>query len=310
MIRFAYAPDLVEETVLLAERTTSISERRAFRRERDRLYERSDDDRREDDFHSLHLRWFVRLGLHHVVDQVVGERLDLTGRVGEGRVLRAWTRREEGADLLDRIVPGRTGMQPLLVLRLRPAILLEPEALRATLRHELTHVGDMLDPAFGYERTLPPSGDGPAGDHIVRDRFRVLWDVTIDGRLARAGLCSDPVRTARWQEFSATFSMLGDRRRDAFDDWFDRVQPTHGALAAFARASHGSDGTNPAQAGRCPLCRFPIASLDRHPGRLSAAAEAAIRREHSTWSIDQGLCSQCLDLYEARHEETRDVSRR
>ena len=206
-----------------------------------------------------------------------------------------------------------------------------PTPTRALLRHELTHVGDMLDPAFGYERALPPSDVGPSGDNILRDRYRVLWDVTIDGRLARAShdRCSvrlpfggpqgrqpdraghaDATRTARWQEFTATFPMLGDRSGAAFDDWFDRIRPTHAALAAFAQAPNGAGSTNPADSGRCPLCRFPVASLDRQPGRLSADAVAAIRRDYPIWSIEQGLCSQCLDLYEARQAEAVDVGRR
>ena len=144
----------------------------------------------------------------------------------------------------------------------------------------------------------------------MRDRYRVLWDVTIDGRLARAGLGSDRVRGARWQEFMETFSMLGDRGRDLFDDWFDRIRPTHAALVAFARAPNGTGSTNPDDSGRCPLCRFPVAALDRQPERLSVGGVAAIRDDYPTWSIEQGLCSQCLDLYEARHEEAVDVSRR
>ena len=310
MIRLDYAPDLVEESVLLAERTMSPVDRRAFRRERDRLYELPDEEGREERFQSLHRRWFVGLGLHRVVEQAIGERSDLGDRLGEGRVLRALTRSEEGADLVDRVVPGRAGVQPLLVLRLRPAMLLEPDEVRALLDHELTHVRDMLDPAFGYQRSLPPSDDGPSSDNIVRDRYRVLWDVTIDGRLTRAGLGSDRWRAARWQEFAATFTMLGEGSRAAFDDWFDRIQPTHAALAAFAQAPNGTASTNAADSGRCPLCRFPVASLDRQPRRLSSEAEGIIRSNHPAWSIEQGLCSQCLDLYEARHEESLEIGRR
>ena len=243
MIRLDYAPDLVEEAVLLAERMMSTDDRRTFRRERDRVYELPDAERREEHFRSLHWRWFQRLGLDRVVAEVVAERTDLADRLHEGRVLRAVTWKEDGADLIDRVVPGGGHVQQLLVLRLRPSMLLEPEVLRALLRHELTHVGDMLDPAFGYERSLPPSDDGPSSDNIVRDRYRVLWDVTIDGRLARAGLGSDCVRGARWQEFIETFSMLGDRSHHLFDDWFDRIRPTHAALAAFARAPNGTAST-------------------------------------------------------------------
>ena len=308
MIRLTYAPDLLEEAVLLAERTASPDEARAFRRERDRIYELPDGEVREARFRSLNLRWCARLNLHRVVEQVVSERADITDHVAEGRVLRALTHREEGADLIDQVMPGHADPRPMLVLRLRPTTLLEPDALRALLLHELTHVADMLDPAFGYERTLPGSEEGPSGDNVLRDRYRVLWDVTIDGRLARAGLANAGVREARWQEFAATFAMLGQRRQGAFDEWFDRIRPTHESLVAFAIGPNGS--TNAGNSGRCPLCRFPVASLDPRPERLSAATQAVIRANHSAWCIEQGLGAQCLDLYEARSGETSDIGRR
>lgn len=322
MMRLAYDPDLVEEAVLLSEPAIARADARAFRRERDRVYDIADPDRREAAFRALHLRWFMRLGLHEIVEQVVADCTDVSDRLDEGRVLKAVARREEGADLVDHIAPGEPGEiaeRPILVVRLRPRTLFEPEALRALLPHELMHVADMLDPAFGYQRSLQPSDDGPSGDNLVRDRYRVLWDVTIDGRLARAGHDRrsvrleperagqpDPTRNARWQEFAATFSMLGDEGRRAFEEWFDHVHPTHVRLAEFARAPMGS-GTAGAHTGRCPLCRFPTAALDPRPERLSAATLAAIHDHHPSWDIEQGLCPQCLDLYEARYGETSHV---
>jgi len=302
MIDTTYAPDLVEEAVLLAERTMPADAFRGFRRERNAAYDIADPERRDAAFREAHLRWFVRLGLHRPIEAAIEERAELAERVAQVRVLRAVTRQEDGADLFDRALPAAAGRrQPILALRLRPSLLLDAEPLRALLRHELTHVADMLDPAFGYERRLPPSDDGPSADNIVRDRYRVLWDVTIDGRLARAGLAHPDARAARHREFAATFSMLGDRVGHTFDEWFDRVVPTHQTVAAFAITPPGSIGDERGGTGRCPLCRFPVASLDRHPERLSAAARSLIERDYPSWSIDRGLCPQCLDLYEAQH---------
>lgn len=309
MSAIVYAPDLVEETVLLAERTLGPADARAFRRERDRLYDLRDADRREADFRAFHVRWFAHLGLHRVIEDIVAPREDILSRVAGCRVSRALIRRDEGADLLDPSpATARTGdARPTLALRLQPPLMLEPEQLGVFLAHELMHVTDMLDPAFGYERALPPSDDGPSADNILRDRYRVLWDVTIDGRLARQGLAGARARDARRREFAATFRMLGDREPRLFDDWFDRVEPTHRALVAFAHAPNGADSTNPADSGRCPLCHFPVAALDARPDRLSAAAQAMVCAEYPAWRPDHGLCAQCLDLYEARYEATADV---
>lgn len=313
MIRLTYAPDLVEEAVLLAERTAPSDEARAFRRERNRIYELPDSEVREARFRSLHLRWFSHLAFDRTVEQIVSQREDIAGRVAEGRVLRALTRADEGADLLDAASTALGGdSRPMLVLRLRPETLVEPDALPGLLLHELMHVGDMIDPSFGYQRSLPASDGGPSGDNILRDRYRVLWDVTIDGRLARArhDRRGGDDREARWQEFAGTFSMLGERCRDAFDEWFDRIRPTHQSLVTFALALSASGSANNGDSRRCPLCRFPVASLDPRPERLSPATAVAIRINHPAWRVQQGLCSQCLDLYEARYGATSDVGRR
>jgi hypothetical protein len=56
------------------------------------------------------------------------------------------------------------------------------------------------------------------------------------------------------------------------------------------------------------LCRFPVAALDPDPERLPAAAREAIAAGHPGWQISHGLCTQCLDLYEARHAETHALA--
>ena len=307
-MRTIYAPDLIEETVLAAEVVVCSGDAQAFRRERDRIYERSDPDRRELEFRALHLAWFARLGLSRAVGDILNEFPELGVRLGEARVLRALTRREEGADLLDQLLPGASH-QPLLVVRLRPATLLDHNSLETLLRHELMHVVDMLDPGFGYERSLPSSDDGPSADNILRDRYRVLWDTTIDGRLVRSGKVGPGAREARRREFVATFMMLGERGGDAFAEWFDQPRPTHAAMVAFAQSPHETGSGPSTNPGRCPLCRFPVAALEPHPSRLSAAAEAILRADFPGWVPKQGLCAQCLDLYEARREETADVGR-
>jgi hypothetical protein len=59
------------------------------------------------------------------------------------------------------------------------------------------------------------------------------------------------------------------------------------------------EGTAGCDSGRCPLCRFPVGALDASPERLSPAALDAIRADFPAWTIERGLCTQCLDLYEA-----------
>jgi hypothetical protein len=300
MIRLTYDPELVEEAVLLAEPMMTRADARAFRRDRDRIYDVADTEERDRRFRAVHARWFLRVGLQQPLERAMKERPELADRLAEGRVVRAMARREEGADLLDGGL-GESTTQPMLVVRLRPSTFAAADTLLDLLRHELLHVSDMLDPTFGYQRPLPRSADSPSHDNLLRDRYRVLWDVTIDGRLARAGLLSDDhVRAVRKQQFIAAFRMLGDRCQQLFEEWFDRRRPSHASLVAFAQMADREHKGGDNMSGRCPLCRFPVGGLDARPERLSSAARVAISAEHPAWTIEQGLCSQCLDLYEAR----------
>jgi hypothetical protein len=300
MIALSIAPDLMEEALLLAERGATREDARAFRRERDRIYDVRDPEARDAQFDALNLRWFERFGLQTRVEAAVNEHAGFTGRLCGGRIVRAMTRAEEGADLIDPAARAHAGSGPLLVLRLRPESLLDQDALLVFLRHELMHVADMLDPGFGYERALPPADGGPSADNILRDRYRVVWDATIDGRLARAGYGGAVTRDTRTREFAAAFVMLGEDGRHAFESWWDADRPTHAAMVAFAaEPAH-------AAASRCPVCRFPVASLDGRINAITPPVAAAIQDENPAWRIEQGLCPQCLDLYEARYGTAAD----
>ncbi|MCC7417463.1 MAG: hypothetical protein IT176_10020 [Acidobacteria bacterium] len=300
MSEIVWAPDVVEESVLLAERRLPPADARAFRRQRDRIYRELEPDRREVRFQTLHLEWFRRLRLAAILEQTIEAHGAVLQRVRGCAVARARSNREAGADLVDASQAGSdTDRRPMLLLQVMPAALLDPAALAGWLQHELMHVSDMLDPAFGYQRTLPSSPDDPVAGNIVRDRYRVLWDVSIDGRLARAGRDIGAKRAVRAFEFAATFRMLGDRLPEVFDDWFDRVQPTHGRILAVA----GNPGGRPVDAGRCPVCRLPTGAPFDSAAGLTAPVEALVRANHPGWRAEHGLCLQCRDLYEARHAD-------
>ena len=201
MIRITYAHDVVEEAVLLAERTAAVEAARAFRRARNLAYQIADADERESAFREVHREWFAKMGLEGAIEQAIASRPELLTRLSHCRVLRAVRQQDEGADLFDRAVQASDADRlPLLVITLRPALLLDRPSLSRLLGHELMHISDMLDPAFGYRRALPSSDDGPSADNIVRDRYRVLWDVTIDGRIARAGFPIHEMRMLRSRE--------------------------------------------------------------------------------------------------------------
>jgi len=293
--RITYDAVLVEESVLLAERGLSAAETATFRAERDRIYDVDDPDEREVRFEELHGRFFVQLGLDRPLHEALADHPELLLRTRGCRVLPAVSRQEEAADVRGEI-GAPVDAAPTIVVRLRPQSLLDPEALRALLRRELLHVADMLDPAFGYRKELPSVDTDPAVVNLLRERYRVLWDATIDGRLCRAGLLGKRARAARLSEFARAFPMLGESAETAFAPWFDRPRPTHAAMVAFIQEPLGP-GTD--DAARCPLCRLPTRALERGPEGLDQEVLRAIERDHPGWRPEQGRCTRCAEVYQA-----------
>jgi hypothetical protein len=183
---------------------------------------------------------------------------------------------------------------PALAIQLTPQSLANIEGIAPALRGELLHVEDMLDPAFGYERELPTPEEGEVYEKLLRDRYRVLWNTTVDGRLAARGQLTAGGEARRRREFMATFPALATDAEKQFEKFFHGHRPSHGELVSFARSVEGKS------AGRCPLCRFPTARLRGLGQPLDPRVERAIRGDFPGFLPFQGICVQCADLYEAR----------
>ncbi len=293
-----FDPALVEEAVLRA--MAGHAEERAFRRARDRLYVLPEGETRERAFAELHAQWFARLGLGEPVYAALGEFPLLADACVQCVVARALTRCDEGADLLVDDRAGETARRTA-VIRLCATAFEAPQALLATLRAELQHVADMVDPAFGYDPELPQVDGGPSSAQLLRDRYRALWNASVAGRLMRRGLLTDELVAEARRAFAAAFPMLGGEGEEAFERFFRLDRPTHAALLAFAIAPrpHG-EAASLIEGGRCPLCRFPTYVPEPEPERLPADIVERIAADFPTWQPRRGLCRQCADLYRAR----------
>jgi hypothetical protein len=207
--------------------------RPTFHRERDPLYAISDPDGREAAFVTLHARWFQRLGLDRLLPGALAERPEVEAACARCVVLRARAAAVEAADLL--VAPPRP---PTLLVRCTPERLASPADARAFLRHELLHVADMLDRDFGYEPRLP-DGAGRRPDARLAERYRVLWDTYVDGRLVAGTRAPAGLRAERWREFRSAFPELGDEAPAAFREFFGARHRTHAELVAFAGTGGG-----------------------------------------------------------------------
>jgi hypothetical protein len=294
--RIDFHPRLVERAVWAALR--GRGEIAAFHRERDPAYALPDPDERDAAFTRLNSDWFLRLAIDAPVRQAIGEQAAALSAVL--RILIAPVDRdaEQGAELYVASAEERS-----VVVSVRPEVLADSYRVLEFLRRELLHIADMLDPAFDYEPALPPQAAGPTLDRLLQDRYRVLWDCSVDGRLAQRGWSALDARERRRREFAAAFGFLGDKAEDAFARVFDGPRPRHPEFVAMATDAEASFGVGPGSTrrpGRCPLCGCPTFDFEPSPASLPAAALAAIRTEFPAWWPEQGLCPQCADLYRAR----------
>jgi hypothetical protein len=326
-------PRLIEEAVLLAVQGRRVQ---GFRGERNRLYAIQGPEERDTAFREFHAVWFERLELGGVIWQAVQEQPLILAHTCVCVVAQARASRDEGAELF--VSPSGEGLSAperrWVVLRIEPKRLLDREGLLAFLRHEFFHIADMLDPIFGYEPQLPRSDAGPARERLLQDRYRVLWDTTIDGRLWRRGWVLAAVRERRLREFARTFPILGERMEAAFERFFHGNSCTHSDLVAFAsnpateisnfkfqisnlptssrssnpKSGHPLGGRNPQSGERCALCGFPTHAFEPAPDLLPPTLLDLIRADFPTWDPARGLCRQCADLYRSRSPVTAPSS--
>jgi hypothetical protein len=230
--RLEWDPFLVEEAVLLAVARGGKELAFDFHLERDPLYELAAGRARDERFLSLHKRWWERLRLGDAVERALAEVPEAVARVSRIVVLRALRANEEGADL--HAARNASLDPPALVLRLRPQSVLAPETLLARLRHQLLHAADMLDPEFGFCRADLEAGS-PGALSMLRQRYRCLWNVSIDGRLARTSRLEGCREKGRREELRQSLSLEGKRLTMLFARLFDGPRPTHAELLSLAR---------------------------------------------------------------------------
>ncbi|HMS16634.1 MAG TPA: hypothetical protein PKA37_07320 [Planctomycetota bacterium] len=154
-----------------------------YHHERERLYNRPSEHGDDRPWLDHYERWFERSGMREVLLQAIEEQPELK-RLAKGvRVLLAYRGKDEGAELFeDSQVSGSPEASRVLLLRMRAESLLDaPRALR-TLRIDLTHVSDMLDPEFAYDpRAL--EGIEPAKRSLLLDRTMLLWGISVRCRI-------------------------------------------------------------------------------------------------------------------------------
>jgi len=267
---------------------------RRFNREREKPYAILDPDQRNAAFFTLHLEWFREWGLEQVLLKLVDEFPLFRKSLTVLAFRKARGRNEEGAELFVSAETGRNAVVALL-----PERFARDEALVPFLRHEFMHVNDMLDAAFGYSPQLHSAGHNPAQQRLARERYRLLWDITIDGRLTAAKRTTNGSRDSHRALFDRAFGFWSEPRRDEiFASLWDGPKPHHPNLLAIASDPREVKRTHePLPGATCPLCDFP--TFEWSVGEtLPAEIRLRIGAEFPSWSPAQGLCKRCRAVYE------------
>jgi hypothetical protein len=311
-----YDEDLIESAVFVC-----VSGRRPeipslqinrFHREREKLYGLLDPDERNAAFFHLHLTWFREWNLERALTDRLDEYPALRASLRVMAFRRATRRNEEGAELYVNPETGRHG-----VLALRAERFAFPVALETFLRHEFMHLHDMVDGAFGYSPQLREANRNAMQQRLTRERYRLLWDITIDGRLAAASEVSrrshnffhladpppqvggyGPVREGHRSAFDCVFGFWPQAKRDeVFDSLWQTRRPRHAELMALASDPRDLKSASAQTPGApCPLCGFATFDWTDTSG-LGERVTAAIQTEFPHWTADQGACGRCVEIY-------------
>ena len=270
-----------------------------FHREREKLYSILDPDERNAAFFRLHLEWFREWGLESLLSAALGEFPELAKDLTLLAFRKSRGKKDEGAELYVNDSGDRTGVISLCPERLEHELELAP-----FLRHELMHLRDMLDPGFGYRPDLAMSGRIQSQHSLARERYRLLWDVSIDGRISRTGKPTVATRDQRWSEFNGACTFwTEEKRQEIFDSLWANPNPTHAALEAWVCDPRQlQSGAGPRPGAPCPLCGFPtFAWAD---AALNKAQADRIRTEFPDWAREHGICGRCFAVYRSLGLET------
>lgn len=209
--RIIFESDFVDEAVFLTIRDREgkgdLELARRFHEGKDRVYSEGDQEGHEDSFRKFYDEQFRELGLQNFFENVVAQFPLIDSADLQVIFRRAWGQREEGAELYVRseMKTVTVGIQTVRVK--------DPCSLEAFLRYEFMHISDMLDPEFGYSPFLPFESGSAAGNDLVRERFRILWDLYTSARMRKTGF-KDWVPLERQKElFERAFMLLDNKHR-------------------------------------------------------------------------------------------------
>jgi hypothetical protein len=296
--KLTFESDFVENAVFLTIRQCEAkgsNDRAAkWHGERNPIYSIKDSQARATAFRQLDDEWFIRLKIRERFEAILDSFPILEDQYLMIRIRRAFSRKDEGSELY---IQGKAKTN---LIKLQTTRLFEDDYLEKFLRHEWLRVSDMLDPIFQYSPHAALSGASELEDNLIRDRYRLLWDLYVSIRLLKMRFCILTSLTRQRQFVDRAFSKWTAEAREKM--FWEIVNQKYRTQSNFLKLAKDEKLVVPLGQGGllCPLCRFT--SFD--PADLSSQQDPMImkeiKRDHPNWNIDLGICQNCFDLYQSK----------
>lgn len=268
---------------------------RRFNAERERCYAAPDPDNRGAAFARVQMVWFTESGLARQLGSIADRFPQLSVSLALLAFRKARGKNDEGAELYRNSDDTRQG-----IVALKPGRFGNDSDLERFLIHELAHLADMVDEAFGYSPDLDSTGQTASQQRLVRERYRLLWNVSVDGRLTQRGLDTIADEARRRGDFDRRFAFLPEaRREEVFAElWSGRCARHEELLAIAADPRDLHDHHAPVPGAQCALCGF-AAFQWADVSALRPEAQERIRAEFPGWRETESVCARCVEIYDS-----------
>lgn len=259
------------------------------------IYEMQSEEERENKFMQLHLHLFEKLGFPKQIMDVFAEFSNIHSRIEKIFVSKAISQNTEGGDLSEN---ARDIGISILAERF-----INTEQLQSFLHHEFMHIADMLDETFNYKRDNALFSFLPMQYNNIIDRYRVLWDITIDGRLALKDKKISTEKEKHYSKFSILFSNLPKFQKEEIFNYLwhaEKANLTHKKLLEISLSNcspltEGGMTENVKKlSATCPLCKFPTYEWVQE---FEWDVINEVKKNFPAWRSEYGTCGRCAELY-------------
>jgi len=238
-IRFqpALLQEVIDSFIEKTEREGDPTYYKEFHELADPIYEKFTLDDREAEFKKLYQYLFGIWGFSDIIRDAFNEFPELKQRVGIVLVKGVLKEDQEGVDVLRKWgsvehdlakqfeEKGLKGVG----IKLIPRRFYDP-ALTRYCRHELLHIHDMLDPAFGYDPDTRV-GQNPGEETLILHRYRILWNISVDSRLIASGKEPMLQKEDRFKEFRSWYRKIPPAQlKSVFEGLWQTSYFTHSEL--------------------------------------------------------------------------------